>query len=103
MGRVRQRDVALLHVLFGTALCPTEIALLRVDDYLNDNGTVKRDWKVREAIAYNQRERPLFWVNKKVVACVDSYLEHRRSVGLGVSSRDAYRGLQPDSKFTPKY
>ncbi len=96
-GRNRERDVALLHVLFGTALTPTEIALLRVDDYLNDDGTVKRDWKVREAIAYNNRERPLFWVNKKVLATVDRYLEHRRVAGLAIAAKPAYRGLQPDS------
>lgn len=96
-GRNRERDVALLHVLFGTALTPTEIALLRVDDYLNQDGTVKRDWKVREDIAYNRRERPLFWVNKKVLASLDSYLEVRRSNGLGAMASNAYRGLQPES------
>lgn len=96
-GRNRERDVALLHVLFGTALTPTEVALLRVDDYLNDDGSLKKDWKVREAIAYNERERPLFWVNKKVTTSLDRYLEHRRVAGLGVSARSTYRGLQPDS------
>lgn len=96
-GRNRARDVALLHVLFGTALTPTEISLLRVDDYLNQDGTVKRDWIVREDIAYNRRERPLFWVNKKVVTSLDSYLEHRRTNGLGTMTSTAYRGLQPES------
>lgn len=97
-GRNQVRDVALLHVLFGTALTPTEIALLRVDDYLASDGSVRREWKVREEIAYNQRERPLFWVNKKVVTSLDAYLDHRLKAGLGVAARKAaYRGLQPDS------
>lgn len=96
-GRNAIRDVALLHVLFGTAMTPTEISLLRVDDYLNDDGTVKRDWKIREAIAYNGRERPLFWVNKKVIASIDQYLEHRRVEVLGVAAKAAFRGLQFDS------
>lgn len=96
-GRNRERDVALLHVLFGTALTPTEISSLRIDDYLNQDGSVKRDWKVREDIAYNRRERPLFWVNKKVLASLDAYLEFRRSNGLGTMASDAYRGLQPES------
>lgn len=95
-GRNRERDVALLHVLFGTALAPTEISLLRVDDYLNQDGSVKRDWRVREDIAYNRRERPLFWVNKKVLATLDAYLEVRRKNGLGVMASDAFRGLQPE-------
>lgn len=99
-GRNKERDIALLHVLFGTALTPTEIALLRVDDYLNDDGCVKRDWKVREAIAYNRHERPLFWVNKKVIASMDRYLEYRRNAGLCVTARsNSYRGLQPDSSL----
>lgn len=96
-GRNQKRDVALLHVLFGTALTPTEIALLRVDDYLNQDGTAKRDWRVRPDIAYNRRERPLFWVNKKVLASIDAYLELRRKNGLGAMASDAFRGLQPES------
>lgn len=98
-GRNRERDVALLHVLFGTALMPTEIALLRVDDYLNQDGSVKQDWRVREEISYNRRERPLFWINKKVLASLDTYLEMRRVSGLGVMQSDAYRGLQPESNL----
>lgn len=96
-GRNRARDVALLHVLFGTALKPTELALLRIDDYLQENGAVRQEWKIREEIAYNQRERPLFWVNRKLVASVDAYLEFRIKTGLGVQMRNSYRGLQPDS------
>lgn len=96
-GRNRERDVALLHVLFGTALMPTEISLLRIDDYLNQDGTVKRDWRVREEISYNRRERPLFWVNKKLLASIDAYLDFRLKNGLGTLGSNAYRGLQPES------
>ncbi len=94
-GRNRERDVALVHALFGTALTPTEISLLRVDDYLNQDGSVKRDWQVRENIACNRRERPLFWVNKKVRSTPDAYLEVRRKNGLSMMASDAFRGLQP--------
>ena len=96
-GRNQIRDVALLHVLFGTALTPTEIALLRVDDYLREDGTVKQDWMVREHISFNNKERPLFWTNQKVTAKLDDYLEFRRKTGLAITAKSAFRGLQPDS------
>jgi len=96
-GRNQIRDVALLHVLFGTALTTTEIALLRVDDYLRDDGTIKQDCKVRKEIAYNGNERPLFWSNKKVTSKLDQYLDYRLNTGLGIAAKSSYRGLQPDS------
>lgn len=97
-GRNRARDVALLHVLFGTALTPTEIALLRVEDYLDKHGQVRAEWKIREEIAFNGKERPLFWVNKKVIKSIDAYLEERLHQGLGLGKpTSTFRGLKADS------
>jgi integrase len=90
--------VALLHVLFGTALTPREIALLRVDDYLTESGERRKEWRVRAEIAYNGHERPLYWVNAKLTKALDAYLDERLQAGHGVSSRTAaYRGLDQES------
>lgn len=91
------RDVALLYVLFGTALTPTEIALLQVSDFLTAKGAVKAESSIRAEIAFNQKERPLFWVNKKVVDAIERYLEERIKLGFGLAARDSFRGLAPDS------
>ena len=85
------------YVLFGTALTPTEIALLRVDDYLKANGKVKDESVISGEIAYNQNEHPLFWVNKRVVESIDKYLEERKKLKQGISAHDWYRGLALDS------
>lgn len=61
------RNVALCYTLFGTGMTPSEIALLRVSDYLASDGSVMVDTEVRAEIAFNERSRPLCWTNKKLV------------------------------------
>jgi integrase/recombinase XerD len=68
------RNVALMLTLFGTGLKPSEIAALRVDDYLDKHGKPKIDTIVRAEIAFNGRERPLMWVNKRLCKAIDDYL-----------------------------
>lgn len=92
-GRCRRRDQAILLALFGTALTPTELALLRVDDYLQERGSVRRDSCIRAAIAYNSRERPLFWVNRRLVAAIDAYLNQR----VPPCAEARFRGLAPEA------
>lgn len=79
------RDVALLYVLYGTGAMLTELAQLKVTDYLTEAGRVRRDSAIRAEIAHNNVERPVFWVNAKVVAAVEAYLAFRASSGQGVS------------------
>lgn len=92
------RDAALLLCCFGTGLKTTELAMLRVSDYLLATGQVKEESTVRAEIAFNGRVRPLHWVNKKLVNAIDAHLSERLERGLGVTNRiAAYRGLDPDS------
>jgi site-specific recombinase XerD len=71
---------------------------LKVWDYLTEAGAIRRDSVVRAEIAHNNLERPIFWVNAKVVGTLDSYLSLRVSTGQGVTSRKAaYRSLDPGS------
>jgi site-specific recombinase XerD len=96
-GESPLRDVALLYVLYGTGMMLTELASLTVSDYLLESGAVRKESAIRAAIAHNGRERPMFWVNVKVVAAVDAYLAYRTAQRHRVTSRkSAYRGLDPD-------
>lgn len=93
-----KRDAALLLCCFGTGLKPTELAMLKVSDYLLATGDVKTETIVRPEIAFNGRSRPLHWVNKKLIGAIEAHLSERIERGLGVTNRpSAYRGLDPDS------
>ncbi|MDX1252326.1 MAG: site-specific integrase [Gammaproteobacteria bacterium] len=76
------RNVALIYTLFGTGLMPTEIADLKVGDYLDNNNEPRKETEVRTEISFNGRSRPLMWVNKKLVAAIDAYLEERATKEL---------------------
>ncbi|HHH9443095.1 TPA: tyrosine-type recombinase/integrase [Pseudomonas aeruginosa] len=92
------RDAALLLACFGTGMTVTELCLLRVSDYLAEDGSVLRDSLVRAKIAYNGKTRPLCWTNKKLTNAIDAHLAERLERWHGVSSRKAaYRGLDPAS------
>jgi len=94
------RDAALLLTCFGTGMTVTEICRLRVSDYLSESGGIRVDSLVRAEIAYNHRDRPLCWTNKKLTNAVDAHLVERLERGHGVSTRRmAYRGLDPDSSL----
>ncbi|MBU9236600.1 tyrosine-type recombinase/integrase [Burkholderia multivorans] len=96
-GESPLRDVALLYVLYGTGMMLTELASLTVRDYLLESGLVRKESAIRAAIAHNGRERPIFWVNVKVVGALDAYLAYRVVQRHGVTTRKtAFRGLDPD-------
>lgn len=96
-GPVPERDVALLLVAYGTGLMPIELAGITVTDYLNEDGTVREQSVVRAAIAFNGKERPLFWQNRRVQAGLDAYLAARAKAGACRSEDGKYRGLASDS------
>jgi site-specific recombinase XerD len=95
----RNRDVALLLVLFATAAKPLEIARFEVRDYLNADGAVREESVMRAAVAINGKERPLFFASTKVVAAVDAYLEERLRRGQGATTETKYRRLDPCSRL----
>ena len=95
----RNRDVALLLVLFATAAKPLEIARLEVRDYLNEDGSVREESVMRAAVAINGKERPLFFASTKAVEAVDAYLEERVRRMQGATKGVKYRGLDPGSRL----
>lgn len=98
-GSCRNRDVALLLVLFSTAAKPLEIARLRIRDYLAEDGSVREESLLPADAAINGKGRPLFFASAKVVAAVDAYLEERRRRRQGATTCTKYRGLDPHSKL----
>ena len=91
------RDVALLYVAYGTGAMLTELASITVRDYLNEDGSVRENSAIRAAIAHNNRERPLYWSNPRLIAALDAYITHRITAKHGVTVRtEAFRSLDPD-------
>ncbi|MGF6604604.1 site-specific recombinase XerD [Paraburkholderia sp. GAS448] len=96
-GESPTRDVALLYVLYGTGMMLTEVATITVRDYLREDGSIREESTIRAAIAHRSKERPVFWVNPKVVSALDAYLATRVNLRHGVTVRKAaFRGLDPD-------
>jgi len=91
------RDVALLYTAYGTGMMLTELASIKVSDYLTETGEIREESSVRAAIAHNNRERPLYWTSPRVTDAINAYLAYRILHKHGVTVRKAaYRSLDPD-------
>lgn len=99
MSNCKQRDVALLLVLFSTAAKPLEIARLEVRDYLNEDGSIREESVMRPDAAFNGEARPLFFYSAKANAAIDAYLAERLRRRQGVKASSRYRGFDPTSKL----
>ena len=97
-GESPLRNVALLTTVYGTGMILTEIARLPVRAYLNGDGSVRVKSCVDAAIAYNGKERPIYWSNAKVVKAIDAYLSYRIAYRHRLTPfATAFRGLAPDA------
>lgn len=68
-----------------------------VRSYLNGDGSVRVKSCVDAAIAYNGKERPIYWSNAKVTNAMDAYLAYRTVQRQGITPMaTAFRGLDPD-------
>jgi site-specific recombinase XerD len=95
-GESPLRNVALLTTVYGTGMMLTEIARMPVRAYLNGDGSVRVKSCVAGAIAYNGKERPIYWSNIKVVKAIDAYLAYRVAHRHQLSPMATeYRGLDP--------
>ena len=97
-GESPLRNVALLYTIYGTGMMPTEVARMPLSRYLKADGVLLEKSCVPAEVAYNGKERPLWWSNAKVVNAIDQYLDYRLRHKQGVTTRKAaYRGLDPES------
>jgi site-specific recombinase XerD len=96
-GESPLRNVALLTTVYGTGMMLTEIARIPVRAYLNGDGSVREKSCVNAAIAYNGKERPIYWSNAKVVKAIDAYITFRIIYRHRLTPMaTAFRGLDPD-------
>lgn len=77
------RNATLLRTCFGTGLTVTEIALLKVSDYLAENGQILRETQVRPEIALKHKPRPLYWTNNRPTDAIDAHLAELLERGHG--------------------
>jgi site-specific recombinase XerD len=96
-GESPLRNVALLMTVYGTGMMLTEIARMPVRAYLNGDGSVREKSCVDAAIAYNGKERRIYWSNAKVVKAIDAYITYRIIYRHRLTPMaTAFRGLDPD-------
>ncbi|MDE2300528.1 MAG: site-specific integrase, partial [Burkholderiales bacterium] len=99
--RVRSRstrplhDLALYYLPFATGLRPLEVARLTVGDYLLEDGSVRRESRVRADVAINGRDRPLFFSHRRLDEALGAYLDERLRAGHGLGAAEHWRGLDP--------
>ena len=101
--RVRTRsarplhDLALYYLPFATGLRPLEVARLEVCDYLLEDGSVRRESRVRADVAINAKERQLFFNHRRLDDALTTYLDERLRARHAAGSDDRWRGLDPRS------
>lgn len=98
-GRSTQpaRDVALFYTLFVTGARPLEIVRLRVCDYLQADGEVRRESELPASASISGKSRPLYFASRKLDNALYAYLAERAARGHGIADGGAYRGLDPNS------
>jgi integrase len=92
-------DLSLYDLLFVTGLRPLEVARLELRDYLNADGSVRRESELRAQVAINGRARPLFFSNSRLDEALGAYLNERVINGHGLGMANAYRGLDPANRL----
>lgn len=92
-------DLALFYMLFATGARPLEIARLEVRDYLDVDGSVRRESQIRAEVAITGKIRPLHFSSIRLDEVLALYLQERLTLKLGVHTAGAYRDLDPDSRL----
>lgn len=92
-------DIALFYMLFATGARPLEIARLEVRDYLDGDGSVRRESQMRADVAITNKPRPLHFCSTRLNEALAMYLQERLIQKMGIGSTEAYRGLEPDSRL----
>lgn len=100
-GRSAQpsRDVALFYMLFATGARPLEVARLELRDYLQADGTVRRESEFRAEVAINGKTRPLYFASSRLDHALDAYLRARLERRHGLGHTADFRGFDPHSRL----
>lgn len=97
------RDLALFYLLLATGARPTEVAGLRVGDYLAADGSVRQVSEMPAAASVNGHARPLYFASSRLTEALDHYLDERIRRGQGTLDPTRYRGLDPTSRLLLTY
>ncbi len=92
-------DLSLFYLPFVTGLRPLEIARLEVRDYLDPDGSIRRESILRPEAAINGKARPLYFSSTRLNEAMTAYLGERGRHGHGLGTTDAYRALAPESRI----
>ncbi len=92
-------DLALYYLPFATGLRPLEIARLEIRDYLNPDGSIRRQSVLRPEAAINGKSRPLYFSSSRFNETLTAYLDERAQTGHGLGKHDTYRTLAPESRI----
>lgn len=93
------RDIALFYTLFATGARPLEIARLELQDYLQADGTVRRESELRAEVTITRKSRPLYFASSKLDEALSAYLCERLALRHGLCEPLAFRGLDPASRL----
>jgi len=66
-----------------------------VGDYLLEDGSVRRESRVRADVAINGRDRPLFFSHRRLDEALGAYLDERLRAGHGLGAAERWRSLDP--------
>lgn len=92
-------DLSLFYLPFATGLRPLEISRLEVRDYLDPDGSIRRESILRQEVAINGKARPLYFSSSRLNEAMTAYLGERGRHGHGLGNAEAYRGLAPESRI----
>ena len=92
-------DVALFYLLFCTGARPLEIARLEVRDYLDADGSVRRESQMRAEVSISGKARRLYFTSTRLDDALGAYLKERLDQGLGLGADGTFRGLDPHSRL----
>lgn len=93
------RDIALFYMLFATGARPLEIARMEVRDYLNADGSVRRESELRPEVTITGKARPLFFASTRLDDALGAHLLARMESHQGMGEPSTFRGLDPAGRL----
>jgi len=83
------RDHAILRMLYGAPVRSVELCKFMGHDFVTDEGLVlgNPDCVVREAVAFNGKQRPMPLLDPILIEALQSWVDYRLAEGIGVTKR----------------
>ena len=95
-AKLPERDVLVLMLGHKAGLRITEISRITIAGVMFPSGKLREEVSLRAAVTKGCRPRSAFFVQKKLVAAMEAYLQYRIDKGIGTElGAVKYRGLLP--------